>query len=104
MTADLIDMIADGTSAINITISAIDLRRVVAEMTRREHMKLEAEIARHTEPATIGRTETAAMLGVHVNTLRRWAEDGYLMPVKVGTKVRYKLSDINEMLSQRQQS
>ena len=30
--------------------------------------------------------------------LWRWAQDGYLTPIKVGVQVRYRLSDINAIL------
>lgn len=38
------------------------------------------------------------MMGVHVNTVDGWARSGYLEPVKVGSKVMYRASDIDDML------
>ena len=32
-------------------------------------------------------------------TLYRWEKSGYLIPVRIGNSVRYKLSDINALLN-----
>lgn len=42
--------------------------------------------------------EVAEMLGVSTNTLWRWDKENYLIPIKVGRKSRYKLSDVNKIL------
>ncbi len=41
--------------------------------------------------------ETALQLGVSKNTLWRWGKSGYLVPVKIGRKIVYKQSQINEI-------
>ena len=50
------------------------------------------------EDEFLTKEETRKKLGVSVTTLWRWAQDGYLIPVKVGVQVRYRLSDINAIL------
>lgn len=42
--------------------------------------------------------EVAEELGVSPTTLWRWEKMGYLMPVKVGRKSRYKRSDVDSLL------
>lgn len=50
------------------------------------------------EDELLTKEETRRKLGVSVTTLWRWAQDGYLTPIKVGVQVRYRLSDINAIL------
>ena len=50
------------------------------------------------EDDLLTKKEALKKLGVSVTTLWRWAQDGYLTPIKVGIQVRYRLSDINAIL------
>ena len=50
------------------------------------------------EDELLTKEEARKKLGVSVTTLWRWAQDGYLTPLKVGVQVRYRLSDINAIL------
>ena len=50
------------------------------------------------EEELLTKEEARKKLGVSVTTLWRWAQDGYLTPVKVGIQVRYRISDINAIL------
>lgn len=50
------------------------------------------------EDELLTKEETRRKLGVSVTTLWRWAQDGYLTPIKVGVQVRYRLSGINAIL------
>ena len=45
--------------------------------------------------------ETCRKLGVSGTTLWRWAQNGYLSPVKVGVQIRYRLSDIASLISRK---
>lgn len=38
------------------------------------------------------------LLGVGETTLWRWAKNGYLVPLNVGGKRRYRMSDVNRIL------
>ena len=42
--------------------------------------------------------EAAKMLGVTLSTLWRWDNDKYLEKIKIGNKVRYRLSDVDRMI------
>lgn len=44
------------------------------------------------------RKQTAEMLDVDLSTLWRYDKQGYLCPVEIGGKRKYKLSDINRIL------
>ncbi len=43
---------------------------------------------------SFSREETMELLGVSAPTLWRWMKNGYLVPYKLGTKVRYRKNDV----------
>jgi hypothetical protein len=43
--------------------------------------------------------ETSALLGVDLSTLYRWDKLGYLTKLKIGGKSRYRMSDIQKLMS-----
>ncbi|MEI6553953.1 MAG: helix-turn-helix domain-containing protein [Paludibacter sp.] len=43
--------------------------------------------------------EVCVMLGVCLATLWHWKKKNYLVPSKIGGKVRYKLSDVTKILN-----
>ena len=50
------------------------------------------------EETYITAKEAAKMLGVTLSTLWRWDNDGYLEKIKIGNKVRYRLSEVERMI------
>ena len=53
---------------------------------------------RENKPETYLTAEaTAKKLGVDRSTLWRWNKEGYLLTIKIGSKVRYKLSDVERL-------
>ncbi len=79
-------------------LSEADLRSVVKEMYHEEQLRVKRAIEAQKERATITRQEASRMLNVTLSTLWRWNKDGYLTPVKIGSKVLYRTSDIEQML------
>lgn len=49
----------------------------------------------------LSREETMAKFKISSATIWRWKKCGYLVPVKVGSMDRYRLSDINNILSKK---
>ena len=82
-----------------IQISLNDLKEVVKDLYEEERKRTEDAINAHRERPTLTRKETARMLGVTLATLWQWAKSGYLIPVKIGTKVMYRPSDVDAMLT-----
>ena len=82
-----------------IQISINDLRELVKELYAEERKRTEEEISAHRERPTLTRKETAKLLGVTLSTLWQWAKSGYLTPVKIGTKVMYRPSDVEALLT-----
>ena len=52
---------------------------------------------RENKPEVYLTAETAKRLQVDRSTLWRWNKEGYLVSTKVGSKVRYKLSDVERI-------
>lgn len=104
MDAALMQTIIEGNPAITISVNAADLRNVVVEIVKQERQRIKDAIEASRELPTMTRSQAAKALHVHINTLDRWAAEGYINPVKIGTKVLYKASDIDTMLARNQAS
>lgn len=97
MATNLLTQFANGGNLV-LQVSADDLREVMKSFYQEERERTEQAIKRHRENPTLDRKQTAKLLGVSLATLWKWAKDGYLVPAKIGTKVLYKPSDIDEIL------
>ena len=63
-------------------------------------MRLEKSVAESRTEIYLSRTKVMEMLEeVASATLWRWQKCGYLVPVSVGGKKRYRLSDIQQLLN-----
>lgn len=82
-----------------IQISLNDLKEVIKELYQEERERTEQAIKANRERPTLTRKETAKMLGVSLQTLWEWSKSGYLTPVKIGTKVMYRPTDVEELLT-----
>jgi len=63
--------------------------------TRKGLEQIIQDSAQETYPSP---DQTAKILDVDKSTLWRWAKQGYLVPIEVGGKRRYRMSDINKIL------
>ena len=98
MTATILNAITTGDSNVILQVSAADLKQIVSEMYHSERQRTEEAIRQHREVPTISREEAAKILGVSLTTLWHWSKSGYLTPVKIGTKVMYRATDIDTIL------
>ena len=89
-----IDKILSEGGKVQLVINALDLKEAFLQWS--EEQKLGTMPIQQEEYKTP--VETAKMLGVDKSTLWRWAKQGYLVPVKWGSKSRYKLSDIKNCM------
>lgn len=87
-----------------VTITLADLIECNEELIRRAKAELEQQItdtAAETYPSV---TKVAEILDVNKTTLWRWAKAGYLVPIEIGGKRRYKMSDIKRILGTKSSS
>ncbi len=101
MNAQLIQSIIDGNPAITLSVNAADLRNIILSIVQGERIRTQAEIEKYREQPILTREQAAKKLNISKNTLNRWATNGYLIPVKIGRRVLYKPSDIDEMLQKK---
>lgn len=84
---------------LTLSVSAADLKNFALVIIKETKEQMEATIRAKTEERYLSPTETAKKLGVDRSTLWRWKKRRYLLPVYIGGKPRYKLSDINQLLN-----
>lgn len=84
---------------ISVTISLNDLTAFAENLISKTKKQLEADVIASTEERFLSRTETCDYLQVDQSTLWRWANRGYLVPVEMGGKRLYKLSDLKRILN-----
>ena len=89
---------------ITISIKASDL--LTAGRTLKDEIleELRANQEDHPAPAAeqlLSREETMEKFKISSATIWRWKKCGYLVPVKVGSMDRYRLSDINALLAKK---
>ncbi len=68
----------------------------IAKQTRQE---LEDELRMNREEDLIPRNTTIERLNVDPSTLWRWEKQKYLLPVRIGGKVYYRKSDIDNLIN-----
>lgn len=85
----------------NFTVSMqkndlIDYGKFLISQTKKE---LEAELIASQSESYKTRLETCDFLKVDQSTLHRWAKRGYLMPIEMGGRRLYKMSDLKRILN-----
>ena len=75
-------------------ISAADLERILRNLvndliSEREEVKKETYISAN---------QVSNLLEVSKSTLWRWEKENYLVPVRVGNKLRYKESEVKQLM------
>lgn len=92
------DAIRNGGASQLLFVSAADLREVVKNMAN--------DIAEQFQPKReekyLTTKQAAKLLSVDMSTLYRWDNENYLKSVRLGSKRRYRLSDIEKLMEVRQ--
>lgn len=84
---------------IMVSVTLNDLKEfaeVIIETTKRELEEAVISDKAETYPSSI---QVCEILNVSAPTLWRWQKRGYLVPVFVGGKRRYKMSEVKAMLN-----
>lgn len=83
---------------VSITVSVAQLKEFFLEVWEEKEKAVEAAMKAAEQERYLEPNEASEMLGVTANTLWRWNRDGYLKPIKVGRKNRYKLSEVKSLM------
>ena len=94
--AKLLDLVESHPDVI-VSIRAADLLAANEELIKRTRQELEQLITANTVTYPSAK-KVAEMLDVDKSTLWRWAKVGYLVPINVGGKRRYRMSDVKRIL------
>jgi predicted DNA-binding transcriptional regulator AlpA len=86
---------------VNLTINAGQLKNAIDYCITKTRLDLEQQIADASTETYLSRQKVAEMLELDLSTLFRHAQRGYLVPIKIGNKVRYKKSDIERILNKK---
>lgn len=89
----------DSGQPINITIGLTDLQDYSNDLIQKTKNELEAVVIAEKAETYLTRLLTCDFLKVDQSTLFRWAKRGYLMPVEVGGKRMYRMSDLKRILN-----
>lgn len=82
-----------------VSISVGDLMRANQELIDNTKRDMEKQLEEANHETYLNVTKVTEMLGVDRSTLWRWAQSQYLVPIKIGGKIRYKMSDINKIIN-----
>jgi transcriptional regulator of acetoin/glycerol metabolism len=83
---------------LNVTVKLgelLEMGNYCVQTTRKELEQMITDANTETYPSV---EQTAKILDVDKSTLWRWRRSGYLTPIEVGGKRRYRMSDINKIL------
>ena len=94
---NIASLIESGTN-VQIVVTLYDLKEFALAVASEV---MEAKEAEKKKETYLTPDEVADMVGVSKNTLWRWEKEKYLIPIKVGRKSRYKLSDVKSILEGR---
>ena len=82
-------------------IQGKDVEVLASSLYLKIKKEIQDEMEANKEKPSILRKEAAKMLNVTLPTLHRWAKAGYLVPVKIGNKILYRMSDIDAFLNRK---
>ncbi len=95
---ELSNLIQTGAN-INVTISLDDLRTFSNELIQQTKTDLEAVVNAELAETHLTTNQVSDYLGVNLSTLWRWAKRGYIVPIEVGGKRLYKMSEVKAILN-----
>lgn len=98
MAINLQSLVEQGMS-VKIEVTAADLKMFGEGIAERAIMayRQEIESKKHQEETYYNTREVRELLNVCDGTLNLWAKRGYLVPIKVGNKNMYAMSDVHRI-------
>ncbi len=84
---------------VNITIRRNELIEFGNYLIQSAKRELEQAVISDKAETYPNREQVCGILNVDQSTLWRWAKRGYLVPVEIGGKRRYKMSDVKAILN-----
>ena len=95
---NILSIIQDEKASIKLEVSSEDLLEFSNDLINRAKNELSAEITEARKERYLTKNEVKQICGVCDATLWHWNRKSYLKTVKIGNKVRYRMSDIRRIL------
>ncbi len=89
---------------VSITVSASDLYEIINHTITLTRKELEQVIVDEKSEVYLSPKEVSKLVGVNTTSLWRWAKRGYLVPLEVGGKRKYRKSDIDRVCFNKSQT
>ena len=100
---NLVDFLESGDyGIIKFELDGQDLLRFSQDLINRSKNELTMMKADGYKEKYLSKQEVVQMLSVCTTTLWHWQRKEYLVPFKMGNKLRYRLSDIHQILGERE--
>jgi len=99
---NILSIIQDEKASIKLEVSGTDLLDFSNDLINRARNELSVEIAEARKEKYLTKEEVKEICGVCDATLWHWNKKNYLNTVKIGNKVRYRMSDIRKMLGEKE--
>lgn len=93
--------LANEYQEITVNIKLSDLIECNRQLIRETKEQLERQITEANEESYPTVDEVAILLRVNKTTLWRWSKRNYLLPVEIGGKRRYRMSDVKKLLERK---
>lgn len=91
---NMIDNIFETDTDVQIVIKASHLKELASQLIEKVRDEFTTEEERANQNTYLTTEAVCKMLGKTRSTLWRWEKAGYLVPVKVGKTLKYRLSDV----------
>jgi len=93
-----INELVNSGSHISVNIELDDLRTWHQEVIEDTRLKFEKQIIEDKAESYPSPQQVSGILGVDLVTLWRWKKRGYLVPIEIGGKRRYLMSEVKALM------
>lgn len=84
---------------VKITLKESDLRKFGESIAREAIALYKTEISRHPDDVYYTIKEVCSIFSIDRTTMYRWSKQKYLTPIKMGGLLRYRKSDIQNIIN-----
>lgn len=81
-----------------VVMRAEDLKQTIIDTINEAKRNMEKEIALNQSDVLLTSNQVLERLSISRTTLWHWVKRRYIIPIEIGGKQRYKLSDVNAIL------
>jgi hypothetical protein len=99
---DLLSILREAPGSIRMEVSGEDLLAFSSHLINRAKEELATQVAEARKVRFLTKEQVKELCGVCDATLWHWNRKGYLKAVKIGNKIRYRTSDIQRILGERE--